>query len=414
MEVRNMNAVDIGKYLTELRKYYGVTQEELAVRVGVTRQAVSKWETGTTIPDIEILMNLSEIYGISINDIIKADLANIKFQKEIVFPEKNKNVKNVFVIGCGRWGTFIAWYLDKIGHMVSLYGREQSDNMKELLETRKNQYLSLPETVNLTTSYKELDKADYIIISVSAQKLQEVVYELANQFLRGKTIVLCMKGIEIETGRRLSQIASDTLEHSNKIAVWLGPGHVQEFYRGIPNCMVIDSNDELIKDELIRNFSSELIRFYYGADLIGNEIGAAAKNVIGIAAGMLEGLDLSSLKGALMARGTSEVARLIVAMGGKASTVYGLCHLGDYEATLFSAHSHNLCFGKNIVQGKTYNQLAEGYYTVKAVRNLGKAYGVELPICEAVYQIVYEKKEPKSILKSLFDRSLKNEFIKLN
>ena len=115
-----------------------------------------------------------------------------------------------------------------------------------------------------------------------------------------------------------------------------------------------------------------------------------------------------------MARGTSEVARLIVAMGGKASTVYGLCHLGDYEATLFSAHSHNLCFGKNIVQGKTYNQLAEGYYTVKAVRNLGKAYGVELPICEAVYQIVYEKKEPKNILKSLFDRSLKNEFIKLN
>ena len=412
MEVRNMNAVDIGKYLTELRKYYGVTQEELAVRVGVTRQAVSKWETGTTIPDIEILMNLSEIYGISINDIIKADLANIKFQKEIVFPEKNKNVKNVFVIGCGRWGTFIAWYLDKIGHTVSLYGREQSDNMKELLETRKNQYLSLPETVNLTTSYKELDKADYIIISVSAQKLQEVVCELANQFLRGKTIVLCMKGIEIETGRRLSQIASDTLEHSNKIAVWLGPGHVQEFYRGIPNCMVIDSNDELIKDELIRNFSSELIRFYYGADLIGNEIGAAAKNVIGIAAGMLEGLDLSSLKGALMARGTSEVARLIVAMGGKASTVYGLCHLGDYEATLFSAHSHNLCFGKNIVQGKTYNQLAEGYYTVKAVRNLGKAYGVELPICEAVYQIVYEKKEPKNILKSLFDRSLKNEFVK--
>ena len=79
-----MNAVDIGKYLAELRKYYGVTQEELAVRVGVTRQAVSKWETGTTIPDIEILMNLSEIYGISINDIIKADLANIKFQKEIV------------------------------------------------------------------------------------------------------------------------------------------------------------------------------------------------------------------------------------------------------------------------------------------------------------------------------------------
>lgn len=406
-----MNAMDIGKYLSELRKYYKITQDELASRIGVTRQAVSKWETGATIPDIEILMSLSEIYGISINDILKADLTKIKFQKEIVFPDEDKAAKNIFVIGCGRWGTFLAWYLDKIGHKVSLYGREQSGHMKELFAARKNQYVSLSETIQLTTTYAEVNKADYIIISVGAQKLQEVVSELADNLIQGKAIVLCMKGIEIETGRRLSQIASDTLAYSNHIAVWLGPGHVQEFYRGVPNCMVIDSNNELVKDELIRSFSSELIRFYYGTDLIGNEIGAAAKNVIGIAAGMLEGLDLSSLKGALMARGTSEIARLIVAMGGNASTVYGLCHLGDYEATLFSEHSHNLAFGKSIVRGEKYNQLAEGYDTVKAVRKLGKAYGIELPICEAVYQITHEGKEPKSILKNLFDRSLKNEFV---
>ena len=405
-----MNAADIGKYLAELRRYYRITQDELAGRMGVTRQAVSKWETGTAIPDIEILMNLSEIYGISINDILKADLTKIKFQKEIVFPEKEENAKNVFVIGCGRWGTFIAWYLDKIGHRVSLYGREQSRNMKELLETRKNSYLALSETTHLTTSYEDVHKADYIIISVGAQKLNEVVSELADRLIQEKTIVLCMKGIEIGTGRRLSQIASDALDHSNHIAVWLGLGHVQEFYRGIPNCMVIDSNEELVKDELIRSFSSDLIRFYYGTDLIGNEIGAAAKNVIGIAAGMLEGLDLSSLKGALMARGTAEIARLIVAMGGKAGTVYGLCHLGDYEATLFSEHSHNLSFGKSIVQNQNYNELAEGYYTVKAIHNLAKAYGVDLPICEAVYQITHKQQAPKTILKNLFDRSLKNEF----
>ncbi len=100
-----------------------------------------------------------------------------------------------------------------------------------------------------------------------------------------------------------------------------------------------------------------------------------------------------------MSRGTSEISSLIVAMGGKASTVYGLCHLGDYEATLFSEHSHNLSFGKCIAKGETYNKLAEGYYTVKAIRKLGRAYGVELPICEAVYQITSEGKEPKSILK---------------
>lgn len=99
-----MNAIDIGKYLSELRKYYKITQDELANRMGVTRQAVSKWETGTAVPDIELLVQLSELYGISINDIVKADLTRIKFQKELVFPEKEKQEKKVFVIGCGRWG----------------------------------------------------------------------------------------------------------------------------------------------------------------------------------------------------------------------------------------------------------------------------------------------------------------------
>ncbi len=406
-----MNADAIGKYLSKLRKFYKVTQDELAERVGVTRQAVSKWETGVAIPDIEILMRLSEIYGISINEILKADLTKIKFQKEIVFPDEDKQSKKVFVIGCGRWGTFIAWYLDKIGHKVTLYGRKQSLNMMQLQKTRKNDYLRIPESIKLSNTYEDIQDTDYVVISVGAQKLQEVADELKARSMCKKVVILCMKGIEIKTGRRLSQVASDTLDQSNNVAVWLGPGHVQEFYRGIPNCMVIDSNNELVKDELIRSFSSELIRFYYGTDLIGNEIGAAAKNVIGIAAGMLEGLDLSSLKGALMARGTSEIARLIIAMGGNAETVYGLSHLGDYEATLFSEHSHNLSFGKNIVQGQEYDALAEGYYTVIAIHKLAKAYGVELPICEAVYQIVHEQKEPRSILRLLFERSLKNEFV---
>lgn len=321
------------------------------------------------------------------------------------------NAKKIFVIGCGRWGTFIAWYLDKIGHEVTLYGREQSANMKQLRETGKNQYLSLSETVGLTTSYEEIGLTDYIVISVGSQQLQSVVSDIAARAVQGKTVILCMKGIEIETGRRLSQIASDTLDESNRIAVWLGPGHVQEFLKGIPNCMVIDSADEAVKDDLIRSFTSDLIRFYYGTDLIGNEIGAAAKNVVGLAAGMLDGLELSSLKGALMSRGTNEIGRLIAAMGGNWDTVYGLCHLGDYEATLFSEHSHNRAFGQSFVKGVKFDKLAEGCYTVKAICRLGKKYGVELPICEAVYQIMYEGQDARSILKNLFDRSLKNEFV---
>lgn len=405
-----MNSAEIGQYLSELRKYYKITQDDLASHLAVSRQAVSRWETGASVPTIEILLKLSQLYGVTINDILEADLNKIKYQKEIFFPDKEEKNKKVFVIGCGRWGTFIAWYLDRIGHQVTLYGRSSSARMKELMETRKNEYLQLSDTIQLTNSYDACRQADILVISISSQTLRDVAETLAEMEIKNKIIVLCMKGIEIETGRRLSQIVNDALDYSNKVAVWLGPGHVQEFYRGVPNCMVIDSTDALVKDELIRNFSSDLIRFYYGTDLIGNEIGGAAKNVIGIAAGILDGLDMSSLKGALMARATREIARLIKAMGGEESSAYGLCHLGDYEATLFSKHSQNRAFGESLAMKTGYQKLAEGYYTTKALRNLGKSYGVELPICEAVYAVLYEEKEIKETFLKLFQRSLKNEF----
>ena len=111
-----------------------------------------------------------------------------------------------------------------------------------------------------------------------------------------------------------------------------------------------------------------------------------------------------------MSRGTNEIAKLIVAMGGKASTVYGLCHLGDYEATVFSPYSHNRQFGELLVKGEKSDFLAEGYYTVKALMELSERYGVELPICQAIYGVLYEQKEIVSSLDGLFRRSLKKEF----
>ena len=219
-----------------------------------------------------------------------------------------------------------------------------------------------------------------------------------------------MKGIEIDTGRRLSEIAEESLGENNSVAVWLGPGHVEDFISGRPNCMVIDSRDEAVKHKLITELSSNLIRFYYGTDLIGNEVGAAAKNVIGIAAGILDGLGISSLKGALMARGPREISRLVEKMGGDPVSVYGLCHLGDYEATVFSKYSHNRAFGESLITGSEFSGLAEGYYTVRALISLGERYGVELPICRAVYAICYEKKDAVEEINALFSRSLKHEF----
>ncbi|MGI5935426.1 MAG: NAD(P)H-dependent glycerol-3-phosphate dehydrogenase [Oscillospiraceae bacterium] len=316
----------------------------------------------------------------------------------------------ITVIGCGRWGSFIVWYLNRVGHSVALYGRKDSPNMRRFMATRQNEYLTLPESVSLTCDLAAAKASDIIVISINSQGLSALMEEMKPLELKNKIIVLCMKGIEIDTGRRLSQVARDAIDDSNKIAVWLGPGHVQEFVRGVPNCMVIDSENEEVKQTLVEAFSSELIRFYYGNDLIGNEIGAAAKNVIGIAAGLLDGLGLSTLKGALMSRGAREVARLISAMGGNELTAYGLCHLGDYEATIFSEHSHNRNFGELFAKGQKFDKMAEGYYTARAIIKLAREYQVELPICSSVYAILYENADPREVLESLFTRSIKKEF----
>lgn len=316
----------------------------------------------------------------------------------------------ITVIGAGRWGSFIAWYLDHIGKDVSLYGREDSSNMKRFRETGGNGIIQLEKTTKLIYDLKEIEDSDIIIISIPSQKLRDLMEELREYSLKNKIFILCMKGIEISTRKRLSQVVSEYVDYSNRIAVWIGPGHPQEFYRGVPNCMVIDSLYEDCKYYLVNEFSSELIRFYYGNDLVGNEIGAAAKNVIGIAAGALDGMNLTSLKGALMSRGTREVSRLIEGMGGNPFSAYGLCHLGDYEATVFSKFSQNRKFGECLVTGEDYNKLAEGYYTAKAMVALGEKYHVDLPITQMVYDVCYNERDPKDALAQLFLREVKNEF----
>lgn len=316
----------------------------------------------------------------------------------------------ITVIGCGRWGSFIAWYVDHIGHSVRVYDKPGSPAMIQLKSTRSNGILTYPGSIGLLDRLEDGLDSEVIIISVPSQVLRSLFAEIMGYKPQNKIFVLCMKGIEIETGKRLSQIADEFIGPANRVAVWVGPGHPQEFARGVPNCMVIDSADEDVKHRLVDAFAGPLIRFYYGTDLIGSEIGAATKNVVGIAAGMLDGLSLSSLKGALMSRATAEVARLIQSLGGDPRSAYGLCHLGDYEATVFSKFSHNRAFGEAFVRGEEYGQLAEGYYTAAAVQNLCQRQGVEMPICEAVYAILYRGADPKTTLDGLFARSVKNEF----
>ncbi len=327
----------------------------------------------------------------------------------------------ISVLGCGRWGSFIAWYQATVlKNRVISWGPEGDYSYEILKKEGKNEYVTLDSSIELTCDLQRaVTASDIIIISISSQGLRGFMQKVIKYPVEDKIFVLCMKGIEEATGKRLSEVLTESGIKKEKIAVWVGPGHIQAFTKGIPNCMVIDSYDDNLKRFIADSFKSNLIRFYYGNDIIGTEIGAAAKNVLGIAAGVLDGSGYVSLKGPLMARGAYEVGKLIKAMGGDFTSAYGLAHLGDYETTLFSEYSHNRKYGEMMAHGARFDKLAEGVMTAKAMKELGDKYGLELPITEAVYEACFLSHAFESgdgaencmkIILKLFERSTKSEF----
>ena len=316
------------------------------------------------------------------------------------------------LLGCGRWGSFIAWYLDKNGNKVTVWGRKGFPEIENLLKTRTNEYVTLPETIDLTTDLqKAIDASEYIIISISSQAVRELMQSIKQiSGYQDKKFILCMKGLEETSGDRLSTILIEEGVSRNNIAVWVGPGHIQSFVNGIPSVMIIDSYNSELSLFLANYLRSNLIRFYQGQDIVGSEIGAASKNVMGIAAGLLDGMEYSSLKGALMARGAREISRLIKACGGNELSAYGLCHLGDYEATLFSKYSHNRMWGEAFAKGEKFDKLAEGVATSSALLSLASHVGVELPITKSVFDVIHGNITKEDAIKILLTRENIKEF----
>ena len=315
----------------------------------------------------------------------------------------------VSVIGCGRWGGFLGWYCATYKKSDVLFLGVPGDPAYEsLLKTGNNGYCQMPENVSYTTQMEDVLKNDFIIVSIGCQGFRGLCKQMSSYDLSGKKILLAMKGLEAETSKRMTQIFAEEIpQTSAQVAVLGGPGHPQDYIKGIPSCVVVSSAIEEARLEVANYLNSELIRAYFGSDLIGNEVAAALKNVIGLAAGLLDGIGWSSLKGALMARAPVEVGRIIEYFGGQAKTAYGLAHLGDYEATLFSPHSHNRAFGEEWAKGNKFEKLAEGVPTLKAVYALRDQ--LEIPICIALYHVIYDGADPKTEIQSLFRRPMRTE-----
>lgn len=315
----------------------------------------------------------------------------------------------VSVIGCGRWGGFLGWYCATYKKSNVLFLGVPGDPAYEsLIKTGNNGYCQMPEGVSYTTDMAEVLKNDFIIVSIGCQAFRGLCKQMSAYDVKGKKFLLAMKGLESDTGKRMTQVfAEEIKERDVQVAVLGGPGHPQDYLKGIPSCVVVSSASDEAKYQIADYMNSNLIRSYYGTDLIGNEVAAALKNVVGVMAGILDGMGWTALKGSLMARGPVEVGRIIEYFGGQPKTAYGLAHLGDYEATLFSPHSHNRAYGEAWAKGEKFEKLAEGVPTLKAVYNLRDK--LEIPLCTALYHVIYENADPKKEIEALFQRPVKSE-----
>jgi len=308
----------------------------------------------------------------------------------------------ISILGCGRWGTFLAWYFNKIGYDVLLWGRKTSDKLRSLQDERENAYVKLADTIQLSYSLEQaLSFSKDIVIAIDEQNLRNLMENILKSNYKDNNIILSMKGLENKTGKRLSEVANEYLLNASKIAILCGPGHPSEIVRGIPTCMMVDSSNETLKKQVAKNFSSDLIQFHIGTDLVGNEVGAAAKNVIGIAAGILDGIGLSSLKGILMVIGTKEIAELIYNMGGNAASVYGLSCLGDYQSTLFSEHSNSVSFGIALAHRKQFTKHVPGIDTSNAIIRLCAIYNLQLPLLYNINKIINNEADCTSLVEIL-------------
>lgn len=329
---------------------------------------------------------------------------------------------NTAVIGAGSYGTALAFVLARNGNPTVLWGRDEK-HVSTMRETRRNdKYLPdavFPDALSVSANLKEtVESAKDILVVVPSHAFKENL-EAIKPFLNDQhRLIWATKGLEPGTGRILQEVALDVLGDRIAIAVVSGPTFAKEMVAGLPTAITLSSTDT----ELCESFSQKLhcskgFRVYKNDDLIGVQLGGAVKNVIAIGAGLADGLGFgANARTALITRGLAEMSRLGLAIGAKQETFMGMAGLGDLVLTCTDNQSRNRRFGLALGKGMTVDaaiesigQVVEGYRNTDEVRLLSQANGIEMPICEQIYQVLYKGKSAKEAAIALLSREQKQE-----
>ncbi len=328
-------------------------------------------------------------------------------------------MSKITILGAGGWGMALAVAFDKQGHNVTVWSKFKAE-VDALNETRSNEKLlkgvTLNDSIKITDDISHAADSEIIVVAVPSFAVRTTVAKLKGIVNKSSIIVNVAKGFEQDSFKRLSAVIGEELPH-NPVVVLSGPSHAEEVAVGVPTSLVAASCNadaaRTVQDELI----SPTLRIYSHDDIIGVEVGGALKNVIAVCYGICDGLKLGdNTKAALMTRGLTEIARLAVKMGGKEETLAGLAGIGDLIVTCMSMHSRNHRFGILVGEGMTaeaaldtVGMTVEGYHCAAIVHKLAAMYGVDMPITEQCYKVLYKGVAVKDAISELMARPSKHE-----
>ncbi len=328
-------------------------------------------------------------------------------------------IDSVGIVGGGAWGTALAQSLCRAGREVLLWARESE--VVASINTRHANDAFLPGAtldagVRATSTLAEVAACDAVLMVAPAQYVRGIAQELQTHIRQGQPMVLCSKGIEQATGRLMGDVVAEAVPQATR-AVLSGPSFAADVVRGLPTALTIACADETLGRLLAERIGSRKLRLYWTSDLVGVELGGALKNVLAIAAGIVDGQGLgASAHAALVTRGFAELRRFGEALGARPETLTGLSGLGDLILTCGSAQSRNMSLGRALGKGVSIAQalegktaVTEGIYTAVAVRSIARERGIDMPISFAVCDIVEGRASVADAIGQLMQRPLKAE-----
>lgn len=325
----------------------------------------------------------------------------------------------ITVLGSGGWGTALALLLTDNGHDVTLWSHSarRSALLEQARENPRLPGVPLPEALHLSAALDSLRESGAVVMATPSFAVRETARMAAPLLREDAVVVSAAKGVERDTALCMTQVIEEELGGKGRVAALSGPSHAEEVGRKIPTGVVVASEDLELAGKVQDLFMNRRFRVYTSDDKIGTEICAALKNIIALCAGCCDGMGYGdNTKALLMTRGMTEMARLGVALGGRKETFAGLSGMGDLIVTCTSMHSRNRRCGILVGQGKSVEEAmkevgatVEGYYAALSAHQLAEKAGVEMPICECAYRVLYEGQSVREVVGALMSRNKKRE-----